>query len=64
MQGIKPRTLSNKELIQYASDRVYEEGSLDVALATEILRRLNHYTDGKENQTATLKDSRQLELPL
>ena len=64
MQGIKPRTLTNSELIQYASDRVYEEGSLDVALATEILRRLNHYTEGKETQTASITDPRQLELSL
>ncbi len=63
MQGIKPRTLTNQELIQYASDQLYE-GVLDVAVLTEVLRRLNHYTDGKENQTATIHDPRQLELSL
>jgi hypothetical protein len=63
MQGIKPRTLTNSELIQYASDQLYE-GVLDVAVLTEALRRLNYYTEGKENQTATFADPRQLELPL
>ena len=63
MQGIKPRTLTNSELIQYASDQLYE-GVLNVAVMAEVLRRLNYYTDGKEDQTALLKDSRQLELPL
>ena len=63
MQGIKPRTLTNSELIQYASDQLYE-GVLNVAVMAEVLRRLNYYTDGKEGQTASIKDSRQLELPL
>jgi hypothetical protein len=30
----------------------------------ELLRRLNYYTQGKENQTANVFDDRQLELPL
>ena len=63
MQGIKPRTLTNGELIQYASDQLYE-GVMDVGAMTEVLRRLNWYTQGKEDQTASIKDSRQLELPL
>lgn len=63
MQGIKPRTLTNQELIQYASDQLYE-GVLNVAVLTEVLRRLNYYTDGKEDQTATIHDPRQLELSL
>jgi hypothetical protein len=63
MHGIKPRTLTNQELIQYASDQLYE-GVLNVAVLTEVLRRLNHYTDGKENQTASINDPRQLELSL
>ena len=63
MQGIKPRTLTNQELIQLVSDQLFE-GVVDVAGMTEVLRRLNYYTDGKEDQTASIKDSRQLELPL
>ena len=63
MQRTQPRTLTNKELLQYASDRMYE-GDLDVATMAEVLRRLNWYTEGKEDQIASLKDSRQLELPL
>ena len=63
MQGIKSRTLTNGELIQYASDQLYE-GVLNVAVMAEVLRRLNWYTQGKEDQTASIKDSRQLELPL
>lgn len=63
MQGIKPRTLTNHELIQYASDQLYE-GVLDITVLTEVLRRLNWYTKGKEYQTAAVTDSRQLELPL
>ena len=63
MQGIKPRTLTNHELIRYASDQLYE-GVLDITVLTEVLRRLNWYTEGKEYQTASTIDSRQLELPL
>lgn len=63
MQGIKPRSLTNQELIQFASDQLFE-GVLDVPAMTEVLRRLNYYTDGKEDQTASIIDSRQLELPL
>jgi hypothetical protein len=50
-------------LIQYASDQLYE-GVLDITVLTEVLRRLNWYTKGKEYQTAAVTDSRQLELPL
>lgn len=63
MQRTQPRTLTNKELIQYASDQMYE-GVADVPTMTEVLRRLNYYTDGREDQNATIKDTRQLELPL
>lgn len=63
MHGIKPRTLTNGELIQYASDQLHE-GVLDIAVLTEALRRLNYYTEGKESQTASFIDARQLELPL
>lgn len=63
MQRTQPRTLTNKELIQYASDQMYE-GVADVPTMTEVLRRLNWYTQGLEDQNASLKDSRQLELPL
>ncbi|MGA1024558.1 MAG: hypothetical protein ACO3S8_07745 [Aquiluna sp.] len=63
MQGIKPRTLTNGELIQQASDQLHE-GVLDIAMLAEVLRRLNYYTEGKENQTANFADPRQLELPL
>jgi hypothetical protein len=63
MHGIKPRTLTNSELIQYASDQLHE-GVLDIAVLTEALRRLNYYTEGKESQTATFADPRQLELSL
>lgn len=64
MQGTSPRTLTNKELIQYASDKLHDEGTLAHAEALELLRRLNYYTEGRENQNATIKDTRQLELPL
>ena len=37
---------------------------LPIDWATELLRRLNYYTDGREDQTASVKDTRQLELPL
>jgi hypothetical protein len=50
-------------LIRYASDQLYE-GVLDITVLTEVLRRLNWYTEGKEYQTASTIDSRQLELPL
>lgn len=63
MQGITPRTLTNKELIQHASDCLYE-GLLDVPTLTEVLRRLNWYTEAKENETASIRDHRQIELPL
>ena len=64
MQGIKPRTLTNSELIQYASDQLHE-GVLDVAVLTEALRRLNYYTEGHETRVLrSIEDPRQLELPL
>ena len=64
MQGIKPRTLTNSELIQYASDQLYE-GVLNVAVMAEVLRRLNYYTEGHETRVLhSIEDPRQLELPL
>lgn len=64
MQGIKPRTLTNGELIQYASDQLHE-GVLDIAVMAEVLRRLNHYAEGHENRVVrSFEDPRQLELPL
>ena len=64
MHGIKPRTLTNQELIQYASDQLYE-GVLNVAVLTEVLRRLNYYAEGHESRVLrSEEDPRQLELPL
>ena len=64
MQRTTYRTLTNKELVQLASDHLYEQGTLDAAFSTELLRRLNWYTDGRGEENATIKDARQLELPL
>ena len=64
MQGIKPRTLTNSELIQHASDQLHE-GVLDIAVLAEVLRRLNYYTEGHETRILrSEEDPRQLELPL
>ena len=63
MQGIKPRTLSNKELLKYGAE-LAEQGPLPVEWAIELLRRLNYYTGGLENHTASNVDNRQLTLPL
>ena len=64
MQGTQPRTLTNNELVSACADRLAANSSLDYAHALELLRRLNYYTQGKENQTASVFDDRQLELPL
>jgi hypothetical protein len=64
MQGPQPRTLTNNELISACADRLAANSTLDYAHAIELLRRLNYYTQGKENQTANVFDDRQLELPL
>lgn len=62
MSGIQPRTLTNSELIQYTSDQLYE-GVLNVALLTEVLRRLNYYIEGHESRVPrAIEDSTQLEL--
>ena len=64
MQGIKPRTLTNGELVQYASDLLHE-GVLDVAVMAEVLRRLNYHIEGQESRILrSFEDPRQLELPL
>lgn len=63
MQGIKPRTLSNTELLKYGAE-LTEQGPLPVEWAVELLRRLNYYTGGFENHTASNVDNRQLTLPL
>lgn len=63
MHGIKPRTLSNKELLKYGAE-LAEEGPLPAEWAVELLRRLNYYTGGLENHTASNVDDKQLTLPL
>jgi hypothetical protein len=63
MQGIKPRTLSNKELIRIGAD-LLAQGVLPNDYALELLRRLNWYTQNRENETATEVDPRQQKLPL
>lgn len=64
MHGIKPRTLTNGELVQYASDLLHE-GVLDVAVMAEVLRRLNYHIEGQESRILrSIDDPRQLELPL
>ena len=62
MSGIQPRTLTNSELIQYASDQLYE-GVLNVSVLAEVLRRLNYYTEGHESLAPrSIEDSAQLDL--
>jgi hypothetical protein len=63
MHGIKPRTLTNAELLKYGAE-LAAEGPLPVDWAIELLRRLNYYTSGLEKHTASNVDERQLTLPL
>lgn len=65
MHGIKPRTLSNAELIKYGAD-LADQGPLPAEWAVEILRRLNYYVGNTalDNATATPPDDKQLSLPL
>lgn len=63
MHGIKPRTLTNAELLKYGAE-LAAEGPLPVDWAVELLRRLNYYTTGLEKHTASNVDDRQLTLPL
>ena len=63
MSIIQPRTLTNKELVR-ASAELLETAPLPEAYAIELVRRLNYYTEGVEDQIASIKESRQLELPL
>jgi hypothetical protein len=51
-------------LISVCADRLAANSILDYAHSLELMRRLNYYTQGKENQTANVFDDRQLELPL
>jgi len=41
-----------------------DEGPLPAEWAIELLRRLNYYTGGLENHTASNVDDKQLTLPL
>lgn len=64
MPGPQPRTLTNGELISACADRLAVNSTLDYAHSLELMRRLNHYTKGKEDQNLEHADPRQLELPL
>lgn len=63
MQGIRPRSLTNSELIRASADYIGHGGVPD-EYAIELLRRLNWYTKDKERETATETDPRQQALPL
>ena len=63
MHGIKPRTLSNEELLKYSAI-LLDSQQLPTEWAVELLRRLNYYTGGLEKHTASNIDERQLSLPL
>ena len=63
MQGIKPRTLSNKELLRISADML-DFGPLPNEYAVELLRRLNWYTENRLDEAATEADTRQQSLPL
>lgn len=63
MHGIKPRTLSNEELLRYGA-YLAAEGPLPTEWAAELLRRLNYYTAGLEKHNASSIDPRQIPLPL
>ena len=63
MHGIKPRTLSNAELLKYGAE-LADQGPLPAEWAVELLRRLNYYTGGLEKHTASNVDDKQLTLPL
>ena len=63
MQGIKPRSLNNSELIRISAEHV-DNSALPNDFAIELLRRLNYYTQNKERENATEHNPRQLALPL
>ena len=63
MHGIRPRTLSNDELLRYGAD-LAAEGPLPAEWAVVLLRRLNYYTAGLEKHNASSIDPKQLTLPL
>jgi hypothetical protein len=63
MQGIKPRSLNNSELIRFSAEHL-DRGALPNDYAIELLRRLNYYTQNKERENATEHDPRQQTLPL
>ena len=64
MQGMKPRTLSNAELLKYSAMLLDSYQPLPAEWATELVRRLNYYTAGLEQHTAATIDPKQLTLPL
>ena len=63
MQGIKPRTLSNSELIRYASldMEANHDTGMSLAYQVELLRRFTELAPIDEHPTI---DSKQLALPL
>lgn len=64
MYRLEPRTLTNKELINYSIDMLQENGILGYQEAMELLRRFNFYTVDKEDINVSTTDPRQQELPL
>ena len=61
MQGIKPRTLSNAELVRYSAMLLDCNQPLPTEWAVELVRRFNALVPLDETPAV---DSRQLELPL
>ena len=61
MQGIKPRTLSNAELVKYSAMFLDSEQQLPNEWAIELVRRFNLLAP---LDAAPTVDPRQLELPL
>jgi hypothetical protein len=62
MHGIKPRTLSNAELIRYATlDMEANEGGMSMEYQVELLRRFNALAPLNEFPAI---DPQQLALPL
>ena len=66
MHGIKPRTLSNEELLKYSAMLLDCNQPLPADWAIELVRRLNYYVgDGSlNNATASSRDDKQIALPL
>lgn len=61
MQGIKPRTLSNAELVKYSAMLLDSYHTLPTEWAIELVRRFNLLAPLDSTPTV---DPRQLELPL